>query len=195
MALFKSKPQEISLTPQQEDPLFPAEGTVKTVSSMMDQDSVSKTKSSKVTFIAQNSKLQGEITLEGDIHIDGCIEGKIESNGTITVMLNGQITGELRAPAITINGKVNGLCDASTVEILEKGRVEGTIRSSAFSVSKGGIFIGTSEQLDEGELLPAPRAKSKLTEDLQVAAKKENKLWRRTPAPALLLKTHKGLSA
>ncbi|CNE44139.1 Integral membrane protein CcmA involved in cell shape determination [Yersinia rohdei] len=102
------------------------------------------------TIIAVGTKIKGNINLDGDIQIYGAVIGDIAVNeGTIRLMRSGQIEGNLTAPHITVDGRVEGVCVSEHLEILENGRLHGIVKGSNFSIKKGGIFIGQSEITDE----------------------------------------------
>ncbi len=110
------------------------------------------------TIIAAGTQLKGNINLDGDIQIYGVVMGDIIVNeGSIRLMRSGQIEGNLTAPHITVDGRVEGVCISDDLEILEHGRLKGIVKGSNFSIKKGGIFVGQSEITEE----PVSQVKSK----------------------------------
>lgn len=102
------------------------------------------------TIIAVGTKLNGDITLDGDIQIYGVVIGDIAvTDGTIRLMRSGHIEGNLTAPHITVDGRIDGVCVSQHLEILENGRLNGIVKGGNFSIKKGGIFIGQSEITEE----------------------------------------------
>ncbi|CNH61274.1 bactofilin family protein [Yersinia pekkanenii] len=102
------------------------------------------------TVIAAGTQLKGDVNLDGDIQVYGVVIGDITVNeGTIRLMRSGQIEGNLTAPHITVDGRVEGVCVSEHLEILENGRLNGIVKGSNFSIKKGGIFIGQSEITEE----------------------------------------------
>ncbi|CNJ90963.1 Integral membrane protein CcmA involved in cell shape determination [Yersinia frederiksenii] len=112
------------------------------------------------TIIAAGTKLNGDITLDGDIQIYGVVIGDITvTDGTIRLMRSGHIEGNLTAPHITVDGRIDGVCVSEHLEILENGRLNGIVKGSNFSIKKGGIFIGQSEIADESVVQPKSKIK------------------------------------
>ncbi|CND16949.1 bactofilin family protein [Yersinia pseudotuberculosis] len=110
------------------------------------------------TIIAAGTQLKGNINLDGDIQIYGVVMGDIIVNdGSIRLMRSGQIEGNLTAPHITVDGRIEGVCISDDLEILEHGRLKGIVKGSNFSIKKGGIFVGQSEITEE----PVSQVKSK----------------------------------
>ncbi len=94
------------------------------------------------TIIAAGTQLKGNINLDGDIQIYGVVMGDIIVNeGSIRLMRSGQIEGNLTAPHITVDGRVEGVCISDDLEILEHGRLKGIVKGSNFSIKKGGILL------------------------------------------------------
>ncbi|CNH40603.1 Integral membrane protein CcmA involved in cell shape determination [Yersinia thracica] len=111
------------------------------------------------TIIAVGTKLKGNINLDGDIQIYGVVIGDIAVNeGTLRLMRSGHIEGNLTAPHITVDGRVEGVCVSDHLEILENGRLNGIVKGSNFSIKKGGVFIGQSEITED----PASLTKTKV---------------------------------
>lgn len=107
------------------------------------------------TIIAAGTKIKGDINLDGDIQIYGMVIGNITVNeGTIRLMRSGKIEGNLTAPYMTVDGRIDGVCLSDHLEILENGRLNGIVKGSNFSIKKGGIFIGQSEITEESVSLP-----------------------------------------
>ncbi|QCR07338.1 bactofilin family protein [Brenneria rubrifaciens] len=120
-------------------------------------NSVSPARVRKDTFISQGTRLEGSLAADGNITVEGDIEGDVQCNNTIKVEHTGKVTGELTSQQIIINGHVEGRIYASSVAILAQGKVVGNIFSHEFSIEKGGIFTGQSNPLE-----PEPRGQETL---------------------------------
>ncbi len=62
----------------------------------------------EVTIIGAGVVLEGKLSSNGNIRVDGAINGDITANGNVTVGESGEITGEIKAEVISIGGKVTG---------------------------------------------------------------------------------------
>ena len=123
------------------------------------------------TIIAAGTQLTGDVRLDGDIQIYGVVTGDIiVSDGTIRLMRSGKIEGNLTAPHITVDGRIEGVCISDHLEILENGRLNGIVKGSNFSIKKGGVFIGQSEITEE----PASQNKVKVKPAVVVPQEKAN---------------------
>ncbi|MCH8505369.1 MAG: polymer-forming cytoskeletal protein, partial [Ectothiorhodospiraceae bacterium] len=101
------------------------------------------------TIIAQGTTLQGDLMLEGNLHIDGKGEGNIEAEGDGSVGAAGSFEGTVRAHRIVVSGFTRGRVECESLEIVEKGRVFGEVSSRAFIIEPGGQFVGESRSSDE----------------------------------------------
>ncbi|QGX90258.1 hypothetical protein EFZ10_00565 [Tatumella sp. TA1] len=99
----------------------------------------------KETLIAKGTLLNGEISNESDVLIEGSVVGDIRSSRSIRIGREGRVQGTLTADKITINGYLQGRCEATAVKILSQGRLDGDIHASELSIERGGIFNGNSQ--------------------------------------------------
>lgn len=98
------------------------------------------------TFLARGVVFRGTISLEGDVRIDGQIEGEIQSTGTLTIGEHAVITGDIRADILVTSGNIKGTIIASEkITILKPGVLIGDIRSPAISIEVGAVFHGQSD--------------------------------------------------
>jgi cytoskeletal protein CcmA (bactofilin family) len=97
------------------------------------------------TVIGSGVILKGRLTSEDDLLIDGRLQGEITTSGDITVGINGDIEGPLRAFNVTIAGSVKGNINADgEVVIRESGQLHGNVTAAGLSINPGGIFMGTN---------------------------------------------------
>lgn len=98
------------------------------------------------TVISKETRLTGDLEISGNLQIWGKIKGQIKArSGTVSIMQSGVVEGDIIAETLLIDGVLTGTCTAEQAEILEHGELNGICRASAFSIRKGGTFIGQSE--------------------------------------------------
>jgi cytoskeletal protein CcmA (bactofilin family) len=98
------------------------------------------------TIIGKGSRIEGTLQVEGGVRIDGRIDGKIESNGFVTIGLSGQTNADIKAKECLISGKVVG--NINVTEGLELDRtadLTGDIVAKILRVHTGAVFNGTSK--------------------------------------------------
>lgn len=114
---------------------------------------LSKDKEKLKSFLGAQSELQGELTAEGILRMDGMLTGKIHADQVI-LSETATIKGDIVAKRIIVGGKVEGSLRATDlVEITSKGKVKGEIYTKKFLVMEGGEFNGQIEmRADESNL-------------------------------------------
>lgn len=110
----------------------------------------------EVTIIGAGVVLEGKLSSNGNIRIDGAINGDINANGSVTVGETGEITGEIKAEVISIGGKVTGSINSKEKAVLEsKAVLKGDIITKILVVEAGAIFDGSSKMSEKGSNLSA----------------------------------------
>lgn len=105
----------------------------------------------EVTIIGAGVVLEGKLSSNGNIRVDGAINGDITANGSVTVGETGEITGEIKAEVISIGGKVTGSINSKEKVVLEsKAVLKGDIVTKILVVEAGAIFDGSSKMSDKG---------------------------------------------
>lgn len=116
----------------------------------------------KETAISIGTVLRGEITNENNISVNGIVEGDLTSQKVTQIGKEGKVIGTVKSVKLVVNGLLKGRCYAKTVVIMSRGRIEGEVFATEFSIEKGGVFIGNSHQIEEPPL-SAEKKEKKLT--------------------------------
>jgi len=97
-----------------------------------------------ISFISQDLKINGDLTGNDDLTIEGNFEGKIELKAHLFIQNTGVVKAEIFAKKVTISGKVYGNIQAEEmVEIQPTGFLEGNITSSKITIQEGAHFKGS----------------------------------------------------
>lgn len=95
-------------------------------------------------IIGQGTKITGDIETNGDIRIDGNIEGNINSKGKVVIGSNGLIKGEVFCSNAEVAGSLNGKISVSELLSLKaSSKVSGDIKTGKLNIEPGAIFSGT----------------------------------------------------
>ncbi len=106
------------------------------------------------TIIAEGCKISGELTdLDGALHIDGRIDGIVETEYDISIGDTGVVTGLIKAKTIVVSGVVEGKVACEKIDILSTGKLLGEVICGEMMIEAGGKFIGESRELTEGGLI------------------------------------------
>ncbi|MFO7762430.1 MAG: polymer-forming cytoskeletal protein [Wenzhouxiangellaceae bacterium] len=99
------------------------------------------------TVIGAGSDFVGNLTLKDTLHVDGRIDGDVESESNVVIGENGRVEGRITAETVVVSGQVNGSVSAGRLEIIAGGCVEGDVHIVDLVIEPGGRFNGSSEIL------------------------------------------------
>jgi cytoskeletal protein CcmA (bactofilin family) len=90
-------------------------------------------------------EIEGEVRFENDLIVDGKIEGKITSDGSLTIGEPARIKAEINCGSVVVHGRVQGNINVKDrVEIRAKAEVIGDIKAASLVMEAGAIFVGAS---------------------------------------------------
>lgn len=97
------------------------------------------------TIIGKGVTVQGTLQTSADIQINGDFEGKLITDGDVVVGEHARIEADISGQNVYVSGEVVGDINAlEKIEIMESGKVDGNVTSSALSIESGGILKGSS---------------------------------------------------
>jgi cytoskeletal protein CcmA (bactofilin family) len=119
---------------------------------MLKSASIEETQSDETTIISRGVKIDGKISCNGNIRIEGAIQGDISSQRNIVVGERGNVNGQVKADTITIGGKVTGIVNANNKLILDPtGNLKGDIFTKILVIEAGAKFEGNSKMGISGD--------------------------------------------
>lgn len=105
--------------------------------------------SDDITIISRGVIIEGKINSNGNIRIEGVVQGDIKAKGNISVGESGEISGEINGEVVNIGGKVNGSVTANEKLLLESnGQLKGDIITKILIIESGAKFDGRSSMAD-----------------------------------------------
>lgn len=104
------------------------------------------------TFIGQNTVLNGNISTDKTIRIDGKMTGNIENSAGVIIGDAASLKGDINSNYVLVSGTVEGNITATEyVELFNKSKIIGNIQTKMISISEGAVFEGRSLMLNTGE--------------------------------------------
>jgi cytoskeletal protein CcmA (bactofilin family) len=95
-------------------------------------------------MIGQGTKIIGDVETNGDIRIDGNIEGNVNSKGKVVIGSNGLIKGEVFCANAELAGSLNGKINVDELLSLKaSSKVTGDIKTGKLNIEPGAVFTGT----------------------------------------------------
>jgi cytoskeletal protein CcmA (bactofilin family) len=107
------------------------------------------------SFFGKTMKIEGEITSDEDVTIEGKLKGQLEVNKTLTIGRNGYVDGKISASIVRISGEAEGEIAASEkLEISSEGKYTGNIHADKIVIAEGAKLKGTIN-MEAGEIVPS----------------------------------------
>lgn len=100
--------------------------------------------SSSQSFFGKTMRIEGEITSDEDITIEGKVKGQLQVSKTLTIGKEGYVDGKITANVVHISGEAEGHLSASEkLVISSEGKYTGNINSDTIKVAEGAQIKGT----------------------------------------------------
>jgi hypothetical protein len=97
------------------------------------------------TVLSASVRIRGRLSGEGDVTVEGSIEGAVSVSGELVVAEGATIlaTEALEAGSATIGGHVEGgITAGGAVHLTASSRVRGDLKGSEVSIEEGAEFAG-----------------------------------------------------
>ncbi len=94
-----------------------------------------------LSFIGTEVTITGNISGNGDIHLDGTVDGDIRCRSLILGNA-GHVRGNIEAEKATIAGTVEGTVGASTLTVEKSARISGDLAYESVSIETGAQVDG-----------------------------------------------------
>jgi cytoskeletal protein CcmA (bactofilin family) len=110
--------------------------------------SPSSSKSTVPSIISASLHVVGNLVSEGDIQIDGAVDGDIRTT-IVTIGQSAEVKGEVVAESVTVHGRVEGTIRARTVILGKTARIDGDIYQETLAIEAGAHFEGQCRKLSK----------------------------------------------
>ena len=103
----------------------------------------SGSQSRTVSVLGGGMTVAGDVTGQGELRIEGRVEGSVSTKGRVIVDASGEVEGGIEAEEVIASGKVSGNIKAKGAARLKKGcHVEADIEASVIELEEGGVVNG-----------------------------------------------------
>lgn len=115
--------------------------------------------------LVKGTSVEGNITAENDIRVDGIIKGTLVCQGKVIIGATGYINGEVKCQNAVIEGKFHGKLDVSELlSVKETAEVIGDVKADKLMVMSGAVFNVTCNMrqttLQQNNLLGTPMSQN-----------------------------------
>ena len=95
------------------------------------------------TIIGPSIKVKGNFNGQGNIVVEGTLEGSLKTNGDVFIGDKAIIIASVEAKEVHISGKMDGNIKVKKhLEIADTAKINGDIECSSLSIDTGAIFNG-----------------------------------------------------
>ena len=103
-----------------------------------DQDSTNA-----INIISNRTTIKGDVISDGDLRIDGIVEGSLSIKGKLVIGISGKIVGSINCQNADISGKVEGNIIVKELLLLQNNSaINGDITIGKLSIEPGASFTG-----------------------------------------------------
>ena len=99
------------------------------------------------SIISADLRITGNLKSDGDIQVDGHIEGDIDS-ATLTVGEGAHVKGHISCESVRVCGTVDGAVKAKSVVMAKTARVIGDIIHDSLAIEAGAFIEGNIKRLE-----------------------------------------------
>jgi len=93
--------------------------------------------------LGQGSRVEGKLSFEGSVRIDGQVEGEINAQDTVIIGEGAEVNAQIQASTVVIHGRVNGDVTArKRIELRSPGTLMGNVSTPSLVVHEGVVFEG-----------------------------------------------------
>lgn len=100
------------------------------------------------SIISQGLSVVGNISTDGNLHINGSVEGEIRAS-VLIVGKDASVRADIYADDVVISGSVEGSIQSDKVRLANTAIVDGTIRHRLFAIEAGARFEGQVHHVEE----------------------------------------------
>ena len=111
------------------------------------------------SVFAHDLVVKGDVENQGDLRIEGRMDGNVTGHGTITVAEQSEVYGNVEGRQVIVMGRVEGnVTGVEKVEVLEKATVNGDVTSARISVEEGASVSGKFDTTPREAGIPSAKS-------------------------------------
>ena len=111
------------------------------------ESSRQSTHSPTQSIISRDVKIKGDLICNGDIQIDGVVEGDVQSR-LITIGEGADIRGTISGDSVRVCGSVSGQIKGNSVVLAKTAKVNGDVMHQTLTIEPGALFEGRCGRID-----------------------------------------------
>jgi cytoskeletal protein CcmA (bactofilin family) len=97
-----------------------------------------------LNIVGNGTSITGDVISNGDIRIDGSLQGNLNTKSKLVLGNTGKVSGEVFCKNSEISGHIEGKITVEELLILKSSaKIYGDIIASKLSIEPGAVFTGT----------------------------------------------------
>jgi cytoskeletal protein CcmA (bactofilin family) len=102
------------------------------------------------SIISRDLKIKGDLICNGDVQIDGVVEGDVQSR-SITIGDGADVRGTISGDNIRVCGSVDGQVKGNSVVLTKTAKVNGDVMHQTLAIEPGAFFEGRCSRIDSSK--------------------------------------------
>lgn len=96
-----------------------------------------------INLIGSGTSIEGNVTSNGDIRIDGSLKGILNTKGKVIIGLDGKLNGEVHCKNFEVEGEIEGkVFVTELLSLRSKAKFTGDITTNKLAIEPGAVFTG-----------------------------------------------------
>lgn len=111
------------------------------------------------TIIGPSVKVEGNFKGDGNVTVEGIVQGSLKTNHTLKVGMNAKIKAEVEATNLILSGEIRGNIKVTEkASLSQSAKIFGNLETKILSVEEGAIINGKCTMVKD-EMAPSPEIK------------------------------------
>jgi cytoskeletal protein CcmA (bactofilin family) len=118
-----------------------------------------------INLIGVGTEIKGDISSNGDIRIDGILQGNLKTKGKVVIGVTGSVKGEIKCKNSDVEGNIEGKIQVTELLSLKAtSNLAGDIIARKLAIEPGSRFTGNCKMTSDIEPQDAPKEKERIPE-------------------------------
>jgi cytoskeletal protein CcmA (bactofilin family) len=114
-----------------------------------------------INLIGVGTEIKGDVSSNGDIRIDGILQGNLKTKGKVVIGETGTVKGEIKCKNSDVEGSIEGKIHVSELLSLKAtSNLNGDIIARKLAIEPGSKFTGNCKMTSDTETQDAPKEKT-----------------------------------